>query len=315
MQVEFIHKIINFNLKNTMNTLDLNFLNVGHGDCTVIKFPSGRISMIDINNAFSLDDETSNEYFSSTGKAYDIQLTNPIEWLNDNGINSLFRFTCTHPDMDHLTGISALNNELELLNFWDVQHDFENIKDTSDFTDEQLEDWNTYLQLRQSTENPKSISPTRDDDGNYWTDDGIHILSPNQELIDHSEDKEDANHLSYVVMIKHGNIKVYLCGDATDEATFPNMIEHYGEDFFKKKDGEIVILKAAHHGRDSGYNQKFVELLQPDVVVVSVGKKPSTDASNKYRNYCDNVWSTRFKGNINIQCSENDYVANFEYDR
>lgn len=131
-------------------------------------------------------------------------------------------------------------------------------------------------------------------------------------LITYAKERENANHLSYVVMIEHGKVKVYLCGDATDEATFPNMIERYGEDFFRKSDGEIVILKAAHHGRDSGYNQKFVKLIQPDVVVVSVGKKPRTDASNKYYNYCDNVWSTRFKGNISIKCSKNSYAEDFE---
>lgn len=79
-----------------------------NGDCTVIKSPSGRISMIDINNASSLDEETSKEYLSSVGKTYDIQLTNPVEWLVDNNIHTLFRFVCTHPDMDHLTGMSAL---------------------------------------------------------------------------------------------------------------------------------------------------------------------------------------------------------------
>src|SRR5258708_26973264 len=36
--------------------LVLHFLNVGHGDCTFIELPSGRLMMIDINNSKSLPD-------------------------------------------------------------------------------------------------------------------------------------------------------------------------------------------------------------------------------------------------------------------
>jgi beta-lactamase superfamily II metal-dependent hydrolase len=121
--------------------------------------------------------------------------------------------------------------------------------------------------------------------------------------------------MSYVVRIRHGINVIYLCGDATDEKTFPDLIQHYGEDFFEKREGEITILKAAHHGRSSGYNKDFVSLISPDAVIVSVGKKPSTDASNKYRQYSDNVWSTRYKGNIQIRCDSNNYYYSFEHDR
>ena len=37
-----------------MESLVAHFLNVGHGDCTFIELPSGRLMMIDINNSKSL---------------------------------------------------------------------------------------------------------------------------------------------------------------------------------------------------------------------------------------------------------------------
>ena len=37
-----------------MESLRLHFLNVGHGDCTFVEFPSGHLTMIDINNSSSL---------------------------------------------------------------------------------------------------------------------------------------------------------------------------------------------------------------------------------------------------------------------
>jgi hypothetical protein len=41
--------------------LRIHFLNVGHGDCTIISHPSGRLTMIDINNSQDYDEESFNE--------------------------------------------------------------------------------------------------------------------------------------------------------------------------------------------------------------------------------------------------------------
>jgi beta-lactamase superfamily II metal-dependent hydrolase len=44
-----------------------------------------------------------------------------------------------------------------------------------------------------------------------------------------------------------------------------------------------------------------MKLLKPKYTIVSVGKKPDTDASADYRKHSENVWSTRWKGNIHIE--------------
>jgi hypothetical protein len=41
--------------------LRIHFLNVGHGDCTIISHPSGRLTMIDINNSQKYDGESFQE--------------------------------------------------------------------------------------------------------------------------------------------------------------------------------------------------------------------------------------------------------------
>ena len=38
--------------------LRVHFLNVGHGDCTIVKHHSGRLTMIDVNNSQDFDSET-----------------------------------------------------------------------------------------------------------------------------------------------------------------------------------------------------------------------------------------------------------------
>jgi beta-lactamase superfamily II metal-dependent hydrolase len=75
-------------------------------------------------------------------------------------------------------------------------------------------------------------------------------------------------------------------------------------------------LKASHHGRASGYYQPAVAAMKPEYTIVSVGKKPPTDASNKYRAYSNNVWSTRWKGDIVVNIpAYSQPTIDSEYDR
>ena len=80
--------------------MKITFLNVGHGDCTVIEHASGRLTVVDVNNCSELDDETLAEvsqYYRTNSAlliaealgvrtfgmlkeaGYAIDLTNPIE--------------------------------------------------------------------------------------------------------------------------------------------------------------------------------------------------------------------------------------------
>ena len=116
--------------------------------------------------------------------------------------------------------------------------------------------------------------------------------------------------MSYILLIKHKGKKIILGGDA-EEATWEYLLENYSGEL-----KNIDILKAAHHGRDSGYYQPAVKHMSPTVTIVSVGKKPKPDASNKYRQYCDNVWSTRWKGNIVFEISDGGEITyTTQYDR
>ena len=46
--------------------LKIHFLNVGHGDCTLLEFPSGRTTLIDINNSKVVDKKTEEELASGS---------------------------------------------------------------------------------------------------------------------------------------------------------------------------------------------------------------------------------------------------------
>lgn len=349
--------------------LRIHFLNVGHGDCTVIEHPSGRVTVVDINNAVSLDVDSHREISTSlrplpslgalglggpgfaprqaallTGDiglaglapatpspravglgaslrglglsgvqasrrdipGYDIKLMDPLDFLLRRGCREIFRYIQTHPDLDHMRGLAALaSSGIEIANFWDTFH-----TKVPDFrSDEDRVDWQAYRRLRRGGNGVTVLNLYRGDRGCFWNSDlaggegdGIEILSPTRQLVASAVNAEKWNNLSYVLRIRYAGISVILGGDAESEA-WDDIARTYGSAL------RCDVLKASHHGRDSGYHAGAVALMKPKYVIVSVGKKPETDASNKY---CQvglrgaaqrKVWSTRWKGTITLTIS------------
>jgi len=129
--------------------------------------------------------------------------------------------------------------------------------------------------------------------------DGIHILAPTPELTNAANKTDDPNGHSYALWLQYGDYKVVLGGDC-DEAAWQSIWKKYGAGL------RCNILKASHHGRASGFHLEAVKAMNPEYTIVSVGKKPSTDASNRYRSYTSQkVWSTRWRGNIVLTIHDN----------
>lgn len=360
----------------------VHFLNVGHGDCTVIEHASGRLTVIDINNGDELDNDSQTEVLAELAHqrrmglvaaamtnspaqlpagglsglglnqprslgvglrnspvklgalagiglaspgvgsggilarggfgalpkiksktdqlkdaGYSIDLTNPIAHIKAIG-KPVFRYIQTHPDLDHMRGLATLKAEgLGITNFWDTKH-----QKKPDFnSDSDKEHWQEYQRLRIGNGAVTVLQLYRDHKGVFWNQepesvnggDGIEILAPTPDLIREAIQAENWNNLSYVLRVNIHGITAIFGGDAEEEV-WEDIVKRYGAGL------KCDVLKASHHGRDSGYHQKAVELMSPKYTIVSVGKKPDTDASNKYRACGSKVWSTRWKGNITI---------------
>jgi competence protein ComEC len=308
----------------------IHFLNVGHGDCTIIEHPSGRITMVDINNAESLDDDSHKEIAAEYGAfaaqytqqrllaqmlggtfqkmlwlpdSYDVPVTDPVAYyLAHWGKTPIFRFIQTHADLDHMRGLKRLNQEgIEILNFWDTDHQ----KEIPEFTGNDEADWKEYSRLRTSTTSPKVFHHFAGARNKYWnmddaggSGDGIHILTPTAALRDAANLADDINAHSYVLWLEYAGVKTILGGDATYDV-WDSIFNTFGKNL------KCDVLKASHHGRDSGYHQEAVKAMAPSFTIVSVGTKPETDASAKYRQYSQNVWSTRWKGSIVVTIPAN----------
>jgi competence protein ComEC len=302
----------------------IHFLNVGHGDCSIIEHASGRLTMIDINNACSLDEDSRREIAAAYGitgvdylakkivaerlgrsfrktylreAGYDIELTDPVDYFKAVLPNrDIFRFILTHADLDHMRGLVRLRHEkVDILNFWDTAH----LKSITDFQNNDEAEWNEYQRLRRSANMPQVLRLTRGEDNKYWNQDdaggdgdGLYILAPTAELQKAANAPDDPNAHSYVLMLIYAGVRVVFGGDAT-EAVWESVYRWLGKNL------KCHVLKASHHGRDSGCHSNAIAAMHPDYTIVSVGTKPETDASNKYRGCTTKgVWSTRWHGNI-----------------
>lgn len=297
--------------------LRVHFLNVGHGDCTVIEHPSNRLTMIDINNSQDYDKDTLREMATDElRKSYGItasaspileaiamdelskrakrELTDPIEFMqNVYPGRRLWRYIQTHPDLDHMRGLRRLSEEIGIDNFWDTAND----KTVTSFrSDADRVDWQFYRSQETKkiyTRGDSYFAFGKEENGMPGGD-NIEILSPNLEIVGACNTVDSYNDISMVIRVHHAGCSVLLPGDA-EAIAWENLVATYGR---RLKSG---FLKASHHGRDSGYHMEAVRLIAPTMTFVSVGQKPSTDASNKYRSFSGRVASTRYYGNIELR--------------
>ena len=118
---------------------------------------------------------------------------NPISYMRQHGINRIFRYVQTHPDMDHMDGIEAIFDEFKPINFYDTDNTKEIPSSQWEGSSYRESDWRFYKRLRDANPrtNPKRLTLYSGDRGPYRTEnwegqeggDGIRILAPTPELV------------------------------------------------------------------------------------------------------------------------------------
>ena len=254
----------------------IHFLNVLHGDCSIIQHNSSHCTVIDVNNAKSvklqksLTTESTKIAQAESVKGNFKQKhdpVNPIEYLQSLKVSSIFRFILTHPDMDHMGGIKDLFEEFAPLNFWDTDN-----KEKKDFkygSPYNADDWTFYKNLRDSSpsSDPKRLTLYHDAKGKYFNrdaegnsgGDGLNILAPTQKLLNFAIEAEDYNDSSYVILFKTKDHKILFSGDTNDK-TWEHLLANCKSDI-----SEVDILVAPHHGRRSERNFDFLDIVKPKI--------------------------------------------------
>lgn len=279
--------------------LDFHFVNVGKGSCTIVDFPSGHLSVIDVDDSRAVSEDEKN-MMEILEKA---KPNNPIDYILDNfSDDEIFRFILTHPDMDHMSGIKTLFNNKYVRNFWHVP---ENRPDPGSWENSLYDkaDWDFYQSLKNKIVNGVTvITPIRNATADCcWVQDGIKIFSPSRTLIEEAGGSEEYDHLSYVLQITHKGMRAMLTGDAS-KAALDDIVASY-----EANELQSSILLAPGHGSKNHISKAFLEAVQPRLIVVSVAEGVDYD-SDAYKNY-GRVLSTKYYGNVRARIKDNKEIV------
>ncbi len=260
----------------------IHFLNVNEGDCTLIQHTSGHNTVIDVSNSNNVDSVFESASGNHRQKEHPV---NPVEYLKDFGVDTIFRFILTHPDMDHMDGISSLFDNFSVLNFWDTPNN--KVMDSdSDFGKYDKKDWEFYQKIRKSKTSPKVLNLLAGSKGAYYNEtengesgaDGLYILAPTQELIDDANETKEYNDCSYVILYKVNDKKIIFSGDSA-EKTWDYILENHKADVT-----DVDVLIAPHHGRETGGNSDYLDVLNPKLTLFG-------NAESQYLDY--DSWISR----------------------
>lgn len=260
----------------------VHFLNVLEGDCSIIEHDNGKVTMIDICCGNLTTEEIQKSFTAESLNAgikgnfnQKVHPTNPITYLNHLGIDYIFRYIQTHPDMDHMDGLNELNENYSIYNFGDTKNTKPSPFDTQGkYGRYKKEDWDCYQQLRSSKKNPKALfyydgnvnKYYAYDDNGKLQDDYLQILSPTKELLKAANENEDWNDSSYVILYCIQGFKILFCGDADADTLFHLVTNHSAE--IKG----IDVLIAPHHGRKSEKDFKFLDVMKPKITLMGNAK-------------------------------------------
>ncbi len=265
----------------------IHFLNVYEGDCNIIQHGNGhnnRVTVIDVSNADNGKDTPLEKIVKNSTARQEMRTRNyvpltktnygqkhvpdnPIQYLKEYGINDVFRFIITHPDMDHIDGLKDFYSAFTVTNTWDTNNE-KTIGEGESFGPYNKEDWEFYTDIRDGRYTKTSRHTFYEHNSNsYFEEDDMNILCPTPDLVKNANENEDYHALSYVVLYTPpkkggGNWKILFGGDSHD-ISWNYILEKY-----KDEVANIDILFAPHHGRDSGRSYDFLKTLNPTITLM-----------------------------------------------
>ncbi len=220
-----------------MNSIEINFVNVGQGDGMFISAPHSFSVLIDGGGGNAYSDYNPGE------KVY-------LEYLKTEGITIVDSAFVSHYHQDHVQGIIAA---------------MENIKVKNLFLPDEMEgsEWRLALEETARQNNVKVHYIKEETLIKYKNGMVIHAVPP----VPKTRISDDENDTTYVYYLEYGNFSAVLTGDMSAFAE-GNLIEAGAA-------RDVDLLKVAHHGSRSSTSREWVEAVKPEYAVISVGEDNS----------------------------------------
>ncbi len=211
-----------------------------------------------------------------------------VPFFRSLGIERLDYLVLSHPDQDHVGGMPAVLDAMAVARFVDP------VLPTTN---------RSYLEtLRRVRE--LGIPAQRAERGSVLSLGNsvqAHILWPERPFLSESDGTVSDNENSVVLLIEHGDVRVLVPGD----------LERRGEAVLVQRDGERLrahILVAGHHGSRTSSSEAFLRVVQPEVVLISVGRSnpyghPHPEVLQRLREIGADVYRTDSDGTIVVESS------------
>jgi len=236
--------------------VEMVFWDVQHGHSTYIKTPNNRHIVIDLG----IGD------YSGRDTAF-----SPLKHLKYNyGVQQLDYVIVTHPHLDHIDDI--LNFDLLSPKVFCRPRQLNNQEVMEGVRDQDKEKYEKYCEINDRYNHP--IGAGTDDPDNPDNFGAMNIESFTPRTCLHS----NINNHSIITVIEYADMKVVIPGD-NESCSFDELMQ---QETFKTAIKNADILLAPHHGRESGYNNDFVNIVNPRLTVVSDGRFCDTSANGRY---------------------------------
>ena len=257
--------------------MELTFLDVGQGDSTFVRFPDGGTMLVDAGG-------------SHLG-GWDVGAARVVPFLQGQGHRRLDLVVASHPHPDHVAGLVAVLEQVEVGELWVCWHD----------------EPNSWLQrllavarrrgvpvrvprlLRRGDVTVRPLWPPRARDGTAGATDRC------------ADPAHEANDNSIVLRLEYGRAAAVLAGD----------IEELAERALLQERGILAgarsqVLKVPHHGSSTSSTTGFVAAVAPRLVVISCGAGnsfgfPHPTVLRRYRRMGADVARTDVLGAVSVE--------------
>ncbi len=202
-----------------------------------------------------------------------------VDYMARHRIASLKYAIASHPDNDHIGGMSQVLSEVEAECFL-----------RAPYFSKKYEEVQAIL-LDQGI--PEKILSAGDT---------INLGSATLQVLGPIKKYEDTNNSSLVIRLEYQGFTALFCGDIEEEAE-RDLAETYGAEISSK------LLKVPHHGSKTSCTDQFLELVEPEYAIVSVGRDqnnlPAESVLKRLSGICDEIYQTDTDGTVIFTFQEN----------
>ena len=259
----------------------VHFIDIGQGDSILIQ---------NSDNEFMLIDAGENSQYSKLSS-----------YLEQHGVREFKYVIFTHPHADHIGAAHRIVREynIDKLIMPSVYHDTVTFRNLMDALDE------------------KGMGITRAEAGdNYKFGDAEFLI-----LAPFSEEYNNLNNYSVVILMNHGNNRFLFTGDMERESE-NEVIRHCQTNNFNIR---ADVLKVSHHGSSSSSQAALLDLIRPKLSVIQVGEgnshnHPNLQVIGRLEDTGSEIIRTDWHGdiiilsngrNLSVRTSKGDYDGRF----